>query len=299
MDSTNGQLSTPANFFSNYFLHGASQSCLDLYPKWGDFSSLGGIYPDRCTGQSSQQFGFFGGSFASSQTQSWTVISEGTLPWISEYSRNPIGLEIVSNYEDADQGKYFMEVPFYNNTTPYYEYMIEFPQMRDPQSRQVHFGEIELPGLLMGQSRTTTSPPTTKPTKKPTQSPTSRPTSKPTFRPTSGNFIISKKYRCGSSEVDARERCGKECVKDFDCPMVSEKRQRCQSVSANYCDSIPSRNYTNPVISRVSQRCGLTEIYARTFCTKPCSKDSDCTGVGETCLKVLSNYCGSTFTEID
>ena len=245
-----------------------------------------------------QKFIFSGGAFKSVHSQNWTVISDGNLPWISEFSRNGLNHEISSSYEDGDVSKYFTEVQFYDNTVPYYEYKIEFPGMRDPASSMVHFAELELPGLLIGQTNISpTSNPTKKPTKSPTRRPTSKPTRMPTRRPTSGDFVINKKKRCGSAEVDARETCGVVCERDSDCPTVPGRKLRCYSVYANYCDSIPNQNYTSTLISKVSCRCGLSEVYARTFCTQACSQNSHCTGAGETCLDVLTNYCGSPYTE--
>jgi hypothetical protein len=87
------------------------------------------------------------------------------------------------------------------------------------------------------------------------------------------------------------------CEKDSDCRTVPGRKLTCYNVYANYCDSIPTRNYTSPSTSKVSRRCGLSEVYARTFCTKPCSQNSHCPGAGETCLEVLDNYCGSSYTE--
>jgi len=72
----------------------------------------------------------------------------------------------------------------------------------------------------------------------------------------------------------------------------------CFGVHVNYCGSIPNRIYTNPVISTVTHRCGLTEIFARTFCSTPCTNDEQCSGAGESCLGMSPNYCGSTYTEV-
>ena len=72
----------------------------------------------------------------------------------------------------------------------------------------------------------------------------------------------------------------------------------CFGVHVNYCGSIPNRIYTNPVTSTVTHRCGLTEIFARTFCSAPCTNDEQCSGSGESCLGMNPNYCGSTYTEV-
>jgi hypothetical protein len=308
LDANTGQLISPSNQWSSYWLNGAPESCLSYKSTFGssihdgyhEHQYVGGIYPIVCSrgGNDIQNFIFSGGAFTSAQPQDWIVISEGNLPWISEFSRNALNHKISSSYEDGDMSKYFTEVQFYDNSVPYYEYKIEFPGMRNPASSTVHFAELELPGLVIGQSNISpTSNPTTKPTKKPTRRPTSKPTRMPTRRPTSGDFVINKKKRCGASEIDARETCSMVCNMDKDCPTVLGRKHRCYSVYANYCDSIPKRTYTSPSISRVSRRCGLSEIYARTFCTQACSQNSDCTGAGEACLEVFDNYCGSLFTE--
>ena len=304
LDASTGQLESPANVWSNYFLNGVTQSCLSYNSNSMDnknddkYQFMGGIYPSVCSKDDNQNFIFSGGAFKSADSQNWTVISDGNLPWISEFSRNGLNHEISSSYEDGDVSKYFTEVQFYENTVPYHEYKIEFPGMRDPASMMVHFAELELPGLLIGQINISpTSTPTVKPTKSPTRPPTSKPTSTPTRRPTSGDFIINKKKRCGSAEIHARETCGMVCEKDSDCRTVPGRKLTCYNVYANYCDSIPTRNYTSPSTSKVSRRCGLSEVYARTFCTKPCSLNSHCPGAGETCLEVLDNYCGSSYTE--
>ena len=49
----------------------------------------------------------------------------------------------------------------------------------------------------------------------------------------------------------------------------------------------------------MTNRCGKTEIWARTFCGLPCTTNAQCTGVDETCLKVFDNYCGSTYIQVD
>jgi hypothetical protein len=298
LDIKTGQLASPANPWSNYFLDGASESCLSYTPKAISRSGQydGGVYPEKCRGSRETTFQYVG-DFSTSSSD-WTLISEGNLPWISEYSRNPMGIAIESKYDSADEGKHYMEVQFYDNTAQYYEYKIDFTGMRNPASSSVHFAEVELPGLIIGDTPPPTNTPTNKPTKSPTRPPTTSPTSNPTRRPTSGDFVINRKNRCGTSEIDARESCNIACEKDSQCPVVSGKKQRCYGVYANYCDSIPSRNYSDPKTSRVSKRCGLTEIYARTFCTQPCTSNSQCKGAGETCLEVYENYCGSLFTEI-
>ena len=293
--TTTGQLASPANSWSNYFLGGASESCLTYSSRNNKKNSEydGGVYPDHCHNHQDTMYEFVG--VFSSTSGGWNVISEGSLPWISEYSRNPMSIAIESKYDSADEGKHYMEVQFYENTAQYYEYKIDFTGMRNPASNTVHFAEVELPGLIIGDTPPPTRTPTRRPTKSPTRSPTS---SKPTRRPTSGEFITNRKNRCGLSEIHARESCNISCDRDSQCPTVSGKKQRCFGVYPNYCDSIPSRNYTEPSVSKIKKRCGLTEIYARTFCTPSCTSNSQCTGAGETCLEVYENYCGSSFTEI-
>jgi hypothetical protein len=54
----------------------------------------------------------------------------GILPWTSEFDRNLLGLAISSTYESGDDSKYFMEVKFYGNDIPFFEYNIEFTETR-------------------------------------------------------------------------------------------------------------------------------------------------------------------------
>jgi len=102
-----------------------------------------------CNNGNNQKFFTDGGSIDSGSDEGWTSIKEGNVPWISELDRNPLGVEIESTYESGDTGKYYNEVKFYDNTTPYYEYKIHFLEMRDPDSLMIQFAEIELPGLLL------------------------------------------------------------------------------------------------------------------------------------------------------
>jgi STE24 endopeptidase len=46
---------------------------------------------------------------------------------------------------------------------------------------------------------------------------------KPTSRPTSGDFIINRKNRCGTSELDAHKSCSTVCKKDSQCLTLSDK----------------------------------------------------------------------------
>lgn len=79
---------------------------------------------------------------------------------------------------------------------------------------------------------------------------------------TSSTLLVDDQHRCGTSELDARERCGPTCVHNEDCSTGTS----CRIVAPNYCGSIPKRTYINPVQSSVWMRCGKTEIDARTFC---------------------------------
>ena len=71
----------------------------------------------------------------------------------------------------------------------------------------------------------------------------------------------------------------------------------CWGVHENFCGSIPKRRYKNPVQSNIWQRCGASEIHARTFCGAPCSWNEPCLEPEETCHSLRSNLCGSEYTE--
>lgn len=71
-----------------------------------------------------QQFYFRGGHIDAMVDDNWLLISKGSLPWISEFDRNPTGVEIVSTYESGDSEKYFMEVTLHDSTRPFYEYEV-------------------------------------------------------------------------------------------------------------------------------------------------------------------------------
>jgi len=108
-----------------------------------------------------------------------------------------------------------------------------------------------------------------------------------------GNLVEDTQSRCGKSELDARENCKQVCVSNSDC--VDE--EFCWGVHANYCGSILKRTYTDPVLSNVFNRCGASEIEARTFCGAPCSwSDPPCRD-GQKCQYVHPNYCGSNYLE--
>jgi len=103
---------------------------------------------DNCSTETTQKFYANGGQLMSGAD--WTFIQEGHLPWVSGFDRNPTGQVVQSTYENGDTNKYYMEVKFFENTTPFYEYKILFPVLRDPQSVTIQFSELELPGLLLG-----------------------------------------------------------------------------------------------------------------------------------------------------
>lgn len=110
-------------------------------------SSLGYIGQRKCSGSSDQKF-----LLTSNKANQWTLISEGSLPWISEDQRNPVGVQLLSTYDEGDPSKFFAEVRLYNSTTPYDEYKILFPETRDPGSPMIEFAELELPGMLLNHT---------------------------------------------------------------------------------------------------------------------------------------------------
>lgn len=112
----------------------------------------GYVSQDYCNSASARQkfFSTDGNFDIVSQSLSWTFISEGSIPWISEFDRNPLGVGISSNYEDGDEHKFFMEVKFYESKTPFFQYQIYFPEVRDSDHTSIQFAELELPGLLIG-----------------------------------------------------------------------------------------------------------------------------------------------------
>ena len=223
LDTITGQLRSPSNVWTQSFLEYDSQSCLGYNQNNSSGYFPGGVYSKTCLGEDKEKFLFTGGQFTSSHSLNWTVISEGNLPWTSGFHRNPLGVEISSTYLYGDKSKYFAQVKFFNNSKPYYEYKIEFPEMRDSESAEVHFAELELPGLLMSGSKPPTSSPSHEPTKTPTSEPTRTPTAKPTSKPTAfnmnGDLTINKINRCGTSEVDARENCRDTCDAGKTCPL--------------------------------------------------------------------------------
>jgi hypothetical protein len=124
------------------------------YPGWSlDYNyDSGWLWLHAKHGEPNQQMYFEGGGpffYTSADDSDWDLISEGDLPWTSEYDRNPTGVTISSTNEGGDPNKYFTEVLFYQSTTPYYQYKILFPETRDPDSMRVQFSQIEMPGLLL------------------------------------------------------------------------------------------------------------------------------------------------------
>lgn len=113
-------------------------------------TNSGNLWFHSCHGGSEQKF-YMNESFDSTLPTAWTDIASGHLPWISEYDRNPLALPIESTYESADDGHFYMEVTFYDNSSPYMDYRISFPELRDPNSLSLQFAEIELPGLIVEQ----------------------------------------------------------------------------------------------------------------------------------------------------
>jgi chitinase len=139
---------------------------------------------------------------------------------------------------------------------------------------------------------TSTAPVSTQPTSNaPVSSQPISGTGPTTPKPT--QLVVSTSPRCGISEIDARERCQKECVSSADCP----SGQWCWGTHANYCGSIKQRIYYNPVQSSQWTRCGTNEIFARTFCTQECSWQGQCPD-GQDCLSLNPNYCGSEYYEV-
>lgn len=108
---------------------------------------IGYIGQRKCSGSSDQKFILNLGN-----SNEWTLISEGSLPWIPDDRRNPVGVQLLSTYEEGDPSKFFAEVRLYNSTTPYDEYKILFPETRDPESPMIEFAELELPGMLLNQT---------------------------------------------------------------------------------------------------------------------------------------------------
>lgn len=63
--------------------------------------------------------------------------------------RNALGQVIYSTHLTADVNEYVTEVEFPSNIRAFYEYKVTFPELRDPNSLQVQFSELELPGTQL------------------------------------------------------------------------------------------------------------------------------------------------------
>jgi chitinase len=145
-----------------------------------------------------------------------------------------------------------------------------------------------------------TSPPSKPPTNQPVETTTTTTTTSTIVNTqatvatttTPKKLVVSKSPRCGTSELHARETCGKECVSSADC----SSGEWCWGVHSNYCGSIPQRIYYQPKQSSVWTRCGKDEISARTFCGEACTWK--CSTPGEKCIPINSNYCGSDYYEV-
>ena len=120
------------------------------YLKDATIQMLLGTHPCSNNTESVHQF-YIGseGTFNVSADQGWQEISSGILPWISSESRNPVGLAISSTHNNGDNSLNFVEVKFYDNAEPYYEYKLSFPELRSRSASQLQFAEIELPGLRL------------------------------------------------------------------------------------------------------------------------------------------------------
>jgi len=103
---------------------------------------------ENCNSGNNQKFYVSEGTLDGTDVD-WTTIEEDDLPWISQYDRNPVGIGIASTYEHGDTDKNYRQVKFFDNTTPYYEYKISFPELKNPESLELQFAEVELPGLLL------------------------------------------------------------------------------------------------------------------------------------------------------
>lgn len=118
--------------------------------------------------------------------------------------------------------------------------------------------------------------------------PTSAPatTAAPVMPTNNDDWILSTEPRCGVDEADARGNCRNTCASSEDC----DPGQACWVVHANYCGSKPE-----PVVTcdtpQYGSRCGASELRARETCGTSCSWNNPCTGVGESCFALVSNFC--------
>jgi len=97
-------------------------------------------------------------------------------------------------------------------------------------------------------------------------------------------WVLSTTTRCGSSEADARGKCGPTCSTNNDC----STGENCWSVYGNYCDSKPQPLDCNGVFD-TQMRCGASELLARETCGAVCQSAFDCGG--EYCFPIHKNYC--------
>lgn len=118
--------------------------CMDHHLELGD------LYAHGCHGGANQKFFVASeGRWDVSVDDDWIDIAGGNLPWVSMEERNALGQAIYSTDLAADANKYVMEVGFPHNIGAYYEYKVTFPELRDPDSLQVQFSEMELPGIQL------------------------------------------------------------------------------------------------------------------------------------------------------
>lgn len=122
------------------------ENCIEYH------STFNTIYQNGCRTHVVQKFWFSEGYFKSwFGTGTWNLISQRNLPWVSDFDRNPNGVHISSTYGNGDDARYYMDVKFYDNTTPYYEYRVSFPELRNPDSLVLQISEVELPGMLLDE----------------------------------------------------------------------------------------------------------------------------------------------------
>mmetsp|Transcript_2782 Transcript_2782/g.4157 ORF Transcript_2782/g.4157 Transcript_2782/m.4157 type:complete len:483 (-) Transcript_2782:24-1472(-) len=100
------------------------------------------------------------------------------------------------------------------------------------------------------------------------------------------NWVLSTASRCGLDEADARGHCRNTCATNEDC----DPGQACWVVHPNFCGSKP-----DPVVTcdtpQYGSRCGVSELWARETCGTSCAWNHPCTGAGESCFSIVSNFC--------
>ena len=80
----------------------------------------------------------------------WVMISEGDLPWTDNaLPRNEWGDDVISTFEGGDVKLHFIEVRFPENNKAFLEYKVSFTSIRDPKSKFIQFGEMEVPGFIL------------------------------------------------------------------------------------------------------------------------------------------------------